>query len=48
MRIDEALRLRLDGVDLENLVVKVRGKGDRKRIVPISVEMRKVLYRYMD
>jgi integrase/recombinase XerD len=48
VRIDEALRLRVDGVDLENLVVKVRGKGDRERIVPISVELRKVLYRYMD
>jgi site-specific recombinase XerD len=41
VRIDEALRLRVDGVDLENLVVKVRGKGDRERIIPISVEMMK-------
>jgi len=48
LQIDEALRLRVDGVDLENLVVKVRGKGDRERIIPISVEMRKVLYRYMN
>jgi integrase/recombinase XerD len=48
IRIDEALRLRVDGVDLENLVIKVRGKGDRERVVPISIEMRKVLYRYMD
>jgi site-specific recombinase XerD len=48
VRIDEALKLRVDGVDLENLVIKVRGNGDKERIVPISIEMRKVLYRYMD
>jgi site-specific recombinase XerD len=48
VRIDEALYLRVDGVDLENLVIKVRGKGDRERIVPVSIEMRKVLYRYLD
>jgi integrase/recombinase XerD len=48
VRIDEALKLRVDGVDLGNLLVKVRGKGNKERIVPISIEMRKVLYRYLD
>jgi site-specific recombinase XerD len=48
VRIDEALKLRGDGVDLENLLVKVRGKGNKERIVPISIEMRKVLYRFLD
>jgi site-specific recombinase XerD len=48
IRIDEALRLRVDGVDLENLVIEVRGKGDKERILPISIEMRKVLYRFLE
>jgi len=47
VRIDEALKLRIDGVDLESLLVKVRGKGNKERLVPISIEMRKVLYRYL-
>jgi integrase/recombinase XerD len=47
MRIDEALSLKLADVDFEQLLVKVRGKGDKERIAPISMEGRKILYRYL-
>jgi len=45
-RIDEALTCLVSNVDLDNLVVKVRGKGNKERLLPISVEMRKILWVY--
>lgn len=45
-RVSEVLGLCYENADLDNLVVKVRGKGGKHRLVPISSDMRKVLYRY--
>jgi integrase/recombinase XerD len=45
-RISELLGLSFEGCDFDNLLVKVRGKGNKHRLVPMSVDMRKVLYRY--
>jgi integrase/recombinase XerD len=45
-RITELLTLPFEHCDFENLVVKIRGKGGKHRLVPLSVEMRKTLYRY--
>jgi site-specific recombinase XerD len=45
-RISEVLSLAYEHADLDNLVVKVRGKGNKHRLVPLSADMRKVLYRY--
>ncbi len=47
IRIEEALTLKCSVVDLDNLVLLVRGKGNKERIVPFSHELRKVLYRFM-
>jgi site-specific recombinase XerD len=44
LRIDEALGLDRANVDLRNCIVRVRGKGNRERLVPISLECRKRLY----
>ncbi len=46
-RIDEVLTALVSNTDLDNLVVKVRGKGDKERLLPISVEMRKILWVYL-
>jgi site-specific recombinase XerD len=45
LRIDEALGLERERVDLDALTLTVRGKGDRHRVVPISVQGRKALFR---
>jgi len=46
LRFAEALRLRWEDIDLENLLVKVVGKGGKHRVVPISLEGRKVLFKW--
>jgi integrase/recombinase XerD len=46
LRISEALGLIYENCDFENLVVKVRGKGGKHRLVPLSTEVRKALFRY--
>lgn len=46
VRISEALTLTNAGVDYDNLLTTVRGKGNKERIIPISLELRRVLYRY--
>jgi site-specific recombinase XerD len=45
LRISELLSLSKPDVDLENLVLRVKGKGNKQRLVPISMELRKRLYR---
>jgi integrase/recombinase XerD len=48
LRIDEALSLTHDDVDLDNLLIRVQqGKGQKQRIVPMSSEMRKLLWKWL-
>jgi site-specific recombinase XerD len=47
MRIAECLNLELADVDLDNLLIKVTGKGRKERIVPMSIELRNVLHRFI-
>ena len=46
-RKSEATGLRIRDIDLDNLLVTLDGKGRKQRIVPISFEMRKALFRYI-
>jgi integrase/recombinase XerD len=43
-RISEALSVRWDDVDFDNMLVKLDGKGGRQRVVPFSFELRKALF----
>jgi len=45
-RISEALALRVQDCDLDNLLVTLTGRGAKQRKVPFSFELRKALYRY--
>jgi len=47
LRISEALELRRSGCDLDNLVLRVLRKGNKQQLVPISFEMRKILWRWL-
>ena len=47
-RVDrEILPLKREDIDFENLLVKLSGKGNKERIVPISLELRRILYRWL-
>jgi site-specific recombinase XerD len=46
-RIDEIITLTRDRVDIANLLVTLRGKGDKERIVPMSIECRRELYNFI-
>jgi site-specific recombinase XerD len=47
LRISEMLGLPRQNVDFDNLMLRVQGKGNKQRLVPMSVELRKSLYRYL-
>ena len=47
LRISEALSLTKENVDLDNLAIKVFGKGGKHRLVPISLELRKALWKWL-
>lgn len=45
-RSGEAMGLRWPDVDLDNLLLKLHGKGAKDRLVPFSFELRRHLYRW--
>jgi integrase/recombinase XerD len=47
IRINECLTLEKDRVDFDSLVITVKGKGRKERSVPMSLELRKILHRYL-
>jgi site-specific recombinase XerD len=46
LRIEEAITLERAKLDFEALTITVRGEGNKQRVVPISQELREILYRY--
>lgn len=47
-RIDiELLPLRREDIDFENLLIRLKGKGGKERLVPMSLELRRILYRWL-
>jgi integrase/recombinase XerD len=46
VRVSEALDLRREKIDFDNLLLTVRGKGNKERPVPMSLELRKVLWKF--
>lgn len=46
VRIDEALSLTRNDVNFYDMEIKVKGKGKKERVVPFSLELRKVLWKF--
>jgi integrase/recombinase XerD len=47
MRVNEGLILERSKIDFDNLLMTIRGKGNKDRIVPFSYESRKGLFKYL-
>ena len=47
LRISEALNLAKSDIDLDNLVIRALGKGNKQRLVPFSLELRRRLWLYL-
>jgi integrase/recombinase XerD len=46
VQIQEALSLRIKDIDFDNLLVTVKGKGNKSRVIPMSFELRKVIWKF--
>lgn len=46
-RIDEVLRLRRPDVDMDPMLIRLTGKGNKQRVVPFTSNLRRMLWRYM-
>lgn len=46
LRIDECLSLERSKLDFDNLLLTVRGKGNKTRTIPFSIELRKLLFKF--
>lgn len=46
LRFSEATGIQVKRVSFDNLLITVQGKGKKERVIPMSLELRKVLYRY--
>ena len=47
LRVNELVSLLRNDVDFQNFTLRVNGKGNKHRLVPMSVELRKVVYRHL-
>jgi integrase/recombinase XerD len=47
VRIREALSIKREDIDFDSLLIKVRGKGNKQRFVPYSLELRKALFKFL-
>ena len=47
VRVSELVGMRRDDIDLKFAVIKVRGKGEKERIVPISAPTKREIAKYL-
>ena len=47
IRINELVNLKMKNIDLQERTVRIKGKGDKERIIPLSKDMVKILSRYL-
>ncbi len=48
LRVSELVNLKISDLNLEEMIVKVQGKGRKERVVPMGTKARDVLQRYLN
>ncbi len=48
IRLSELINLKVDGIDFSNNTIKVLGKGNKERVIPISAELIKEIKYYLE
>jgi len=48
LRASELVNLSLEDVNLDDGVVKVYGKGDKERVVPIGARVQRAIWNYLE
>jgi len=48
LRVNELINLKMDNVWLEEGLIKVLGKGNKERLIPIGRQIRRLLWRYIN
>ncbi len=48
LRITEAVELTRDDIDFQNSYIRVTGKGDKERIVPVNEEAKRLINKYIE
>jgi integrase/recombinase XerD len=46
LRASECIGLQVSDLDFDNLLISVKGKGNKHRLVPMSEELRKILWKF--
>jgi site-specific recombinase XerD len=46
LRVSECIGVRVEDIDFDNLLISVTGKGNKHRLVPMSQELRKILWKF--
>jgi integrase/recombinase XerD len=46
LRVSEMTGLKVSDLDFDNLLIAVKGKGNKHRLVPMSEELRKILWKF--
>lgn len=47
LRASEVLALKRTDIDFDDLTIKVKGKGSKYRLVPMSLDLRRILFKYL-
>jgi integrase/recombinase XerD len=47
-RIEEVITLRRDKVNFDSMLIELVGKGSKERVVPISIELCKILFKFLN
>lgn len=46
IRVGEAITIQVQDLDFDNMLVRIQGKGNKEQLIPFSIQLRKVLWKW--